>query len=158
MIEIKESIFFGKQNIPWKDVENYLRKYDGVEIKNEVYGDIIKINALFADEYTNSNYTKGLRGGLAKRKANLAQIIPELVANATNRRWVENKAEKHDKNAIRGWYRYDVHFSMRVFDTSEKAWRQNIYIATAVVRINDIGLFLHDIINIKKEASTPTDH
>ena len=62
------------------------------------------------------------------------------------------------KNAIRGWYRYDVQFSMRVFDTSKKAYRQNMYIATAIVRINDKGLFLHDIINIKKEARTPTDH
>ena len=29
--------------------------------------------------------------------------------------------------------------------------------ATIIVRINDTGLYLHDIINIKKEASKPTD-
>lgn len=32
---------------------------------------------------------------------------------------------------------------------------QNKYSATAVVRIKDEKLYLYDVINIKKEASTP---
>lgn len=80
---------------------------------------------------------KKLRGGLAKTKANLVQIIPELIANATNRRWVENKNKKHDENAIKGWYRYDVHFTVQVYDSSINDYRWNYYTATAVTRIND---------------------
>lgn len=157
-IEITNILFSGKQNIQWNDVEDYLRKFDAIEIVNHQYGDIIKLNALFADEYTHSNYTKKLRGGLAKAKANLVQIIPVIIANATNRRWVENKDDKHKENAIKGWYRYDVCFSMQVFDPSQNSYRNNNYSATAVVRINDKGNYLHDIINIKKEARRPTDH
>lgn len=94
---------------------------------------------------------------MAKTKANLVQVIPELIANATNRRWVENKNKKHDENAIKGWYRYDVHFTMRVYDSMINGYHSNYYTATAVARINDKGIFLHDIVNMKKEASTPTD-
>ena len=155
--EIREIIFTGKQNIHWSDVETYLRKYDGMEVMNSEYGDIIKINSVFADEYAHSNYTKKLRGGLAKTKANLAQIVPELVASASNRRWVENKSEKHDDNAIRGWYRYDAFFSMKVYNSSEKVYKINFYSTTVIVRINDSGMYLHDIINIKKEARKPMD-
>ena len=156
--EVTKIIFSGKQNIQWKDVEDYLRMYDNMEIVNNQYGDVIKINALFADEYAISLYTKKLRGGLAKTKANLAQIIPEIIKSATNRRWVENKDDKHNENASKGWYRYDVCFAMKVFDPSLNSYRKNTYTATAVVRINDKGNYLHDIINIKKEARKPTDH
>ncbi len=157
-IEITETIFTGKQNIPWMDVEKYIRRYDGKEITNLEYGDVIRINALFADEYAHSNYTKRLRGGLAKTKANLSQVIPELIENASNRRWIENKDEKHVDNALRGWYRYDVYFATHVYDPEERRYRNNYYMATAVARINDQGIFLYDIINIKKEARTPTDY
>ena len=102
-IEITKTIFAGKQHIPWRDVEKYLRRYDGMVIENEEYGDKIIINAVFSDEYVHSQYTRKLRGGLAKTKANLAQIIPDLVKNATNRRWIENKDNKHSEDAIRGW-------------------------------------------------------
>lgn len=33
--------------------------------------------------------------------------------------------------------------------------RKNAYVGTAVVRIKDDKLYLYDIINIEKEASTP---
>ena len=46
----------------------------------------------------------------------------------------------------------------RVYDLAESSYRYNYYTATALVRINDMGLFLYDIINIKKEARKPTDH
>ena len=85
-IEINDVIFSGKQNIPWNEVEQYLRKYDNMEIRIIETGDNVRINSIFADEYANSDYTKKLRGGLAKVKANLAQVIPELIANAKNRR------------------------------------------------------------------------
>ena len=83
--------------------------------------------------------------------------IPDLISNATNRRWVENKHDKHVANAVKGWYRYDVCFSVRVYDSMENNYRCNYYTATAIARINDKGIFLHDIINMKKEARTPTD-
>ena len=44
-------------------------------------------------------------------------------------------------------------FTIPVDRDGEKS--KNIYRATAVVRIRDDNLFLYDVINIKKEASTP---
>ena len=59
------------------------------------------------------------------------------------------------KNANRGWFRYDVKFSIPVFDNEGNQTNENIYSATLVARINDEGVFLYDMINIKKEASKP---
>lgn len=120
---IDEIIFSGKQKIPWNEVEIYMKKYIGQEFVVKEYGDKIVIAGDFPDEYTESRYTKKLRGALAKVKANMAQIIDSIVINATNRRWIENKDVK----------------------------------ATLAVRKNRKGLFLYDVIDIKKEASTPLE-
>ena len=156
-IEVKSIIFKGKQNIPWADVERYLGKYEGQVIRVKETGDEIRINALFSDEYVHSQYTRKLRGALAKVKANIVQIIPELVENGVNRRWSENKESKHSENAKKGWYRYDSFFSVRVYEQNSEEYRLNYYCATIIVRINDTGKYLYDIINIKKEARKPTD-
>ena len=153
--EIHGIMFTGKQNIPWDKVEDYLKKYIGAEYVVEEYQDSVMIAGDFPDEYTESVYTKKLRGALAKVKANAAQIIDDLVIHATNRRWVENKAEKHRKNAEDGWFRYDTYFLMAVQGNGESEVRVNKYIATLIVRKTSKGMFLYDIINIKKEASTP---
>lgn len=156
-ISLESSIFRGKQNIRWDEVEKYFRKYYGNSYVNKKYNDEIIINYVSADEYTESKYTKKLRGSLAKVKANIVQILPQLIENAVNRRWIENKNSKHEKNAIKGWYRYDVFFSVKVKGEDEEIYRLNYYRATLLVRINDYGKFLYDIINIKKEASTPRE-
>lgn len=152
---IQESIFCGKQNIPWKSVEKYLKRYVGKRFEMRESGDVVQVGGDFPDEFIQSRYTKKLKGALAKVKANAAQIIDELIVNATNRRWVENKNEKHQKNAIKGWYRYDVSFGMVVQTGGEKF--VNHYRGTLVVRINDRGNYLYDLINIKREARTPLE-
>ena len=67
----------------------------------------------------------------------------------------KNKDEKHAKDACKGWYRYDTFFSLPVYNDGGEAVRENVYRATIVARINDEGIYLHDIVNIKKEASKP---
>ncbi len=151
--EVKRIIFKNKQNIPGNAVEDYLKGFIGKEILVKEYGDVIHILGDFPDEFTESRYTKKLRGALAKAKANAAQVVIEMLENAENRRWVENKDGKHDKEANGGWYRYDVGFTIPIEHNGEAT--RNIYWATAVVRIKDGKQYLYDIINIKKEASTP---
>lgn len=153
--EIQEIIFKNKQNIPWNDVEKYLKKYIGDTYIVEAYDDKISIGSEFPDEYAESKYTKSLRGALAKAKANAVQIIGELICYAENRRWIENKNVKHSKNASQGWYRYDTCFILPVKGSDETVGRKNIFGATLVVRKTERGMFLYDVINIKKEASTP---
>lgn len=150
---VKCIIFKNKQNIPWNDVEVFLKGFIGKKIIVKEYGDVINILGDFPDEFTESRYTKALRGALAKAKANAAQVIVEMIENADNRRWIENKDNKHHKEANGGWYRYDVGFTIPVENDGNMT--QNKYSATAVVRIKDDKLYLYDIINIKKEASTP---
>ena len=152
-VKVEEIIFKGKQNIKWDEVEEYIKRYMGEVYIVKEYNDYIHFNMISADEFSSSSYTAKLKGGLAKTKANIATIITELIENATNRRWVDNKNAKHDKNALRGWYRYDVFFDMPVKAEGEEYVRWNNYYATMIVRINDEGLFFYDIINIKKERS-----
>ncbi len=152
---IEKAIFGNKQNIPWNDVEQYLKHYIGQDFVVEESQDVIHIASNFPDEYTESRYTKKLRGALAKVKANAAQIIDLMIKNATDRRWVENMDNKHRKDASEGWYRYDTYFGMIVQGSGEREKRLNLYRATLVVRKTPHGLFLYDVINIKKEASTP---
>lgn len=152
-IEVPGIIFRNKQDIPWKEVENYLKRFIGRDVVIKEYGNSVHIPSIFPDEYTESKYTKKLRGALAKAKANASQVIPEMLENATNRRWNENKDEKHRKEASGGWYRYDVAFSIPI--NNNGVMSRNFYNATAVVMIKAEQLYLYDIINIKKEASTP---
>lgn len=153
--KIKKVIFTNKQNIPWNDVEKYLKQYVGKIFVVKETEDIIHIGGDFPDEYTESRYTKSLRGALAKAKANAGTIIDEIIENAENRRWIDNKDEKHEKNAPDGWYRYDSYFGMPVQGSQENEERVNNYKVTVIVRIKGENLYLYDIVDIKKEASTP---
>jgi len=154
---IENIIFLNKQDIPWDEVENYLKKYIEAAYVVEETKDVICIASDFPDEYAESRYTKSLRGSIAKAKANAAQVIGKMIVVATNRRWVKNKDKKHKKDAEKGWYRYDTYFAMPVQGSEESQKRVNIFRATLVVRISLKGLFLYDIINIKKEASKPLE-
>ena len=78
-----------------------------------------------------------------------------MIVLATNRRWVENKEKKHEKDASKGWYRYDTYFGIPVQGNEEKETRINVFKATLAVRKSMKGLFLYDVVNIKKEASKP---
>ena len=154
---ISNILFSGKQNIPWKDVENYLKKYICAAVVISEYKDKIIIASDFPDEYTASKYTKSLRGAAAKAKANAVQALKPIIASAANRRWVENKKNRHEKDAPCGWFRYDVSFGIVVHGSGEDGARVNVYNAVLIVRIRPEGLFLYDMINIKKEASKPLE-
>lgn len=155
LVRIEKILFPNKQKIPWKEVEAYMKKYEGETVIVREYGDEIRFNYVSASEYAASSYSQKLKGAYAKVKANLVQMVPKAVEEAKNRRWIDNKAEKHGNDAKNGWYRYDVHFEIPVksLDCEEIKW--NRYLGTLVVRANDMGLFFYDIINIKKETSTP---
>lgn len=155
VVYIEDIIFMNKQNIPWSEVESYLKQYVGEKYIVEETKDLINVGSDFPEEFSESKYTKSLRGSIAKAKANAAQVIGKMIVIATNKRWIENKNEKHKKDAKQGWYRYDSYFAMPVQGSDEKGSRVNIYKATLVIRNSLKGLFLYDIINIKKEASKP---
>ena len=99
IVVINDIRFKGRQNIDWDEVEQYLKLYVGEFVEIAESKEIIYIGNDLPDEYTGSNYTAKLKGTLAKAKANAAQGIPEMVEIAENKRFRENLAKKHDKNA-----------------------------------------------------------
>ena len=151
-VNVETVLFHGRKNIDWDEVENYLKRYLGKSYRVIETQDVIKINTNSIDEFVSSRYTRKLKGTLAKAKANIALIIPELIENATNRRWVQNNDEKHCNNASKGWFRYDAWFAFPVQAENENEKRWNNYICTVIVNANDNGMYLYDVINIKKES------
>ena len=79
VVVLPQIIFGGKRTMQWKEVENYLIQYVGKMVEVQETKDVVYIGRDFADEYTNSIYTKKLKGGLVKAKANLAQGIVEII-------------------------------------------------------------------------------
>ena len=153
VVEIHKIKYSGKRSFPWEKVKHDMSALSGKHIIVQETGDEIILGSRFSSEYCGSVYTKRLHGTLEKAKANAGSVIEELIKNATNRRWIENKKIKHCNDAGKGWYRYDVYFSMPIVFAGEES--VNYYRGTLLARINDKGIYLHDLINIKKEDSKP---
>ena len=158
IVVINDIRFKGRQHIDWGEVEQYLKQYVGEFVEIAESREIIYMGNDLPDEYTSSNYTAKLKGALAKAKANAAQGIPEIIEIAQNRRFRENLAKKHEKDARFGWYRYDSRFALPIFDDDGEVLRYNVFHVELVIRhAVDGKLYLYDVINIKKEMSTPLE-
>lgn len=156
IVVINDIIFKGKRSITWPDVEKYLRQYVGEFYSIAETGDIVYIGTDLPDEYAGSNYTKHIKGAVAKAKANAAQAIPEIIEIATSKTAEENKKEKHSRNAKNGWYRYDTRFALPVYDESGEVERYNVFSARLLIRHAASGkMYLYDVLEIKKETSKP---
>ena len=106
------------------------------------------------ETYSGSNYTKHIKGTIAKAKANAAQAIPEMIEIATSKTFEDNKKNKHSRHAKNGWYRYDTRFALPVFDSSGEIERYNIFQVVMIVRHAEDGkMYLYDMMDIKKETS-----
>ena len=151
IVVINDIIFKGKRSITWSDVEKYLRRYVGEFYSIAETGDIVYIGTDLPDEYTGSNYTKHIKGTVAKAKANAAQAIPEIIEIATSKTVEENNKEKHSRNAKNGWYRYDTRFALPVYDESGEVERYNVFSARLLIRHAASGkMYLYDVLEIKK--------
>ncbi len=154
IVRINNIIFRGKKNIDWRTVEVYLSKYIGMVIK--VAGEEISIDKNFPDEFSHSNYTKRLKGAYAKAKANSTQGIIEMMKIARFKRYMENRKVKHNIDANNGWNYYITRFALPVYNEKDGTIIYNTYKATLVVKITKgKKLKLYDMLEIKKETSTP---
>lgn len=158
IVMIGNILFKGRRNIEWPEVERYLKRFVGESYNILESGDEIFIGSDFPNEFTGSNYTKMLKGTLAKAKANVVQGVPELLEIATGKRFRDNLKEKHRLNAKYGWYRYNTRFAMPVYSETQELERCNIFQAVLLVRhAQDGKRYLYDIVNIKKETSKPLE-
>lgn len=154
IVLINDIIFKGKRAVEWCDVEKYLRQFVGEFYQIADTKDLIYIGTDLPDEYTGSNYTKHIKGTVAKAKANAAQAIPEMIEIATSKEYEENKKNKHNRHAKNGWYRYDTRFALPVYGASGEVERYNVFHARLLIRHASSGkLYLYDILEIKKETS-----
>ncbi|MGN0420765.1 MAG: helix-turn-helix domain-containing protein [Acetatifactor sp.] len=116
--------------------------------------DIIYIGTDLPDEYSGSNYTKHIKGTIAKAKANAAQAIPEMIEIATAKTHEDNRKNKHSRQAKNGWYRYDTRFALPVYDERGDIERYNVFSARLLIRHASSGkMYLYDVLEIKKETS-----
>ena len=154
IVRIYDIRFQGKRSIDWRQVREYLKDYVGAAYEIAETRDIICIGSDLPDEYTGSRYTYKLMGTLAKAKANASQGIPELLETAVNKRFVENRDQRHIRNARYGWYRYDTYFELPVYDEDGEIERYNRFRATMLIRHSADGKkYMYDMLDIKKETS-----
>lgn len=156
IVVIHDIVFKGKRQIKWEEVEEYLKQYIGEFYEIAETKDLVYIGKEFADEYSGSQDTTRLKGGLAKAKANAATGVPELIEIAVKKRFKKNLVEKHKNNAKYGWYRYDSRFAIPVYEEGGEIERYNVFHVEMLIRHDINGkLYLYDLVNIKKEPSTP---
>ena len=154
IVMINDIAFKGKRSVEWSDVEKYLRQYVGDFYQIAETEDIIYIGTDLPDEYSGSNYTKHIKGTIAKAKANAAQAIPEMIEIATSKSFEDNKKNKHSRHAKNGWYRYDTRFALPVYSENGDIERYNVFSARLLIRHASSGkMYLYDVLEIKKETS-----
>ena len=154
IVMINDIAFKGKRSVEWSDVEKYLRQYVGDFYQIAETDDIVYIGTDLPDEYTESNYTKHIKGTIAKAKANAAQAIPEMIEIATSKSFEDNKKNKHSRHAKNGWYRYDTRFALPVYSENGDIERYNVFSARLLIRHDSSGkMYLYDVLEIKKETS-----
>ncbi len=156
IVVLSDIVFKNRQRIDWKEVEKYLKKYVGSIVEIIETKDVIYIGRDFPDEFAGSNYTRSLKGARAKAKANASQGVIEMIEIATGKVFKENYKSKHQSDAANGWYYYTTRFAIPISLNGIKTEEYNVYSACLVLNHASNGkLYLYDIVEIKKEASTP---
>ena len=116
---------------------------------------IVLPEIIFKNEFKGSDYTKKIRGSNARAKANAAQGIKEMIEYASNKQTSVNKKSKHQKNAKGGWFYYSIKFAFPIYENERVTNQYNIYSGCLVVNCaKNNKLYLYDLVDIKKEAST----
>ena len=159
IVVIGDIRFKGKRNIDWEEVEQYLKEYIGTCYEVVETSDKVFIGSDFPGELKGSDDTRRLFGTNAKAKANATQGIPMLLQCATNRRWQKNFKGKHNVDTKFGWYRFTTRFARPIYNSNTgKLERFNVFRIEMLIRhAADGNLYLYDMVNIKKETSTPLE-
>lgn len=158
LVIVNDIRFKGRQNINWKEVEQYLKEYIGTCYEILENAEKIYIGADFPNEFSHSKDTKSLKGTNAKAKANVSQAIGELVRIATNKSYAEDFNNKHKSKAKKGWYRYDSRFALPVYTEAGDLERYNIFSVRLLIRHDIDGkMYLYDVLRTKKETGKPLE-
>lgn len=157
IVVVDEIRFMGRQNIKWREVEDFLKGYIGNHYEIIDTSDLVFIGTDFPEELKGSEDTKRLKGTNAKAKANATLKIPLLLKYATNKRWQENYKTKHGIDAKHGWYRFTSRFALPIYANDGEIEKYSIFRIEMLMRhAADGKLYLYDMVNVKKEKETGT--
>ncbi len=155
---INDKLFKSRRSINWDDIEQILMHYIGEYYEITETAEKVYIGSDFPDEFTHLKYTKAIRGANEKAKANMITAIGELIQISDKKAEFPDYGSRHGNKAKKGWYRYDTRFGIPVYSEFGEIERYNIFRARMLVRCDANGkLFLYDIVQIKKETSTPLE-
>lgn len=158
IVLINDILFKSRRLINWDDIEQILMQYIGEYYEIAETAEKVYIGSDFPDEFTHSKYTKAIRGANEKAKANVITAIGELIQISDKKAEFPDYGSRHGNKAKNGWYRYDTRFGIPVYSEFGEIDRYNIFRARMLVRCDANGkLFLYDIVQIKKETSTPLE-
>lgn len=158
IVLINDILFKSRRLIDWDEIEKLLKEYVGKYYEISESAEKVYIGTDFPDEYTHSKYTKAIQGANEKAKANAVSAIDELIKIANNKSEYPDYKNKHGNKAKNGWYRYDTRFGIPVYDENGEIDRYNIFKARMLIRCDENQrLYLYDIVQIKKETSTPLE-
>ena len=158
IVLINDILFKSRRSIDWDEIEQILRKFIGEYYEIAETAEKEFIGSDFPDEFTHSKYTKAIKGANEKAKANVITAIGELIQIADNKAEFPDYDRRHGNKAKNGWYRYDTRFGIPVYSELGEIERYNIFRARMLVRCDENNkLFLYDVVQIKKETSTPLE-
>ena len=156
IVLINDIRFKSRRKIDWNQIENILKEHIGKYYEILETSEVVYIGTDFPDEFSHSIDTKNIKGANEKAKANAIFEIDKLIKIANNKREYPDFKNKHGNKAKHGWYRYDTHFGIPVYDKNGMLERYNVFGARILIRCDENGdLYLYDIVRIKKETSRP---
>ncbi len=156
IVIIHELMFKSRKSIDWSKIEQKLKAYIGqcyeiIETSEKIY-----IGSDFPDEFSHSKSKTNLKGANEKAKANITEVVEQLIEISTNKRECPDYDTKHGKSAKYGWYRYTTRLGIPIYSETGVLERYSIFSATMLIRRDADGkLYLHDFVNIKKEGVQP---
>lgn len=158
IVLIDDILFKSRRSIDWDEIEQILRQFIGEYYEIAETAEKVFIGSDFPDEFTHSKYTKAIKGANEKAKANVITAIGELIQIADNKAEFPDYDRRHGNKAKNGWYRYDTRFGIPVYSELGEIERYNIFRVRMLVRCDENNkLYLYDVVQIKKETSTPLE-
>lgn len=134
-----------------KIVKDYISEHIGEAYRIAQDGEIVYIGKDLPGEYVYSKSANSLKKGRKYAKYQVAQNLHELIEIAEEKRFSENKKERHARDAKFGWYRYDSKFAVPKADGKDGN-RYRVYDCSLVIRHDGDGKkYLYDVL-IKNES------
>ena len=148
-VKIIDNVFKCNNGKSISNIMSYsVKKYIGNFAYIIESGQKVHLGKDFPKEFAFSKYSQNLPLEIKLAKGRISSGIIEIIENATNRKYSNEKKIKHIKDAKYGFYKYNTNFSF------EYNGREQIYEGTILIRNDANGKkYLYDVLNIKKIGS-----